>query len=423
MISGLHKMTLEQRRAAIAEEAGMTAAEIAEALECGGLDAQTAGRLIENVIGAYALPMAVTVHLLVNGEKRLAPMVVEEPSVVAAASAACKLIARCGGFQAEGDEPLMIGQVQVYDVPDVAAAEAAVLAQRDAILAEADASMPGIVARGGGSRGLEVRALEGSMIVVHLLIDCRDAMGANVVNTAAEKVGPRVAELARGKLGLRILSNLADRRCVRVRCRVPVRALTMADWTGLQVAQAVEQASRFAEADPYRAATHNKGIMNGIDPVVIATGNDWRAVEAGAHAYAARNGKYGPLATWRCVRPGDEAALEGKIELPMAVGIVGGTLGHHQGARLALKLGAVRSASDLGMLAACVGLASNLAALKALATEGIQRAHMSMHARSVAMTAGAQGDEVCTVAQQLAACGEVTVAAAKRVLDQLRGTR
>jgi hydroxymethylglutaryl-CoA reductase len=350
-------------------------------------------------------------------------MVVEEPSVVAAASAAGKLIARGGGFSAEADEPLMIAQVQVYDVPDAEAAREAIAAQRDALLAEADASMPGIVARGGGARDLEVRKLDGSMLVVHLVLDCRDAMGANVVNTAAERVGPRIAELSQGKLGLRILSNLADRRRVRARCSVPVRELAMADWSGVQVARAVEQASRFAEADPYRAATHNKGIMNGVDPVVIATGNDWRAVEAGAHAFAARDGKYGPLATWRCVGHGEETALHGAIELPMAVGIVGGTLGHHKGARLALKLGAIRSAADLGILAACVGLASNLAALKALATEGIQRGHMSMHARSVAMTAGALGHEVRTVAEQIAARGEVTVAAALLALRQLRGSR
>jgi hydroxymethylglutaryl-CoA reductase len=258
------------------------------------------------------------------------------------------------------------------------------------------------------------------MLVVHLYIDCRDAMGANTVNTVAERLGPTIQALGGGKLGLRILSNLADRRCVRARCRVPAHALATSQRSGADVAELVEQASRFAEADPYRAATHNKGIMNGIDPVVIATGNDWRAVEAGAHAYAARAGRYEPLATWRRQGDADQAFLVGAIELPMALGIVGGTLGQHRGAQLALKIARIRSASDLAMMAASVGLASNLAALKALATEGIQRGHMALHARSVAVSVGASGQEVERVAEVIARSGDVTIEAACQALERVR---
>lgn len=420
-MSGLHKMQVSERRALVAAELGIEAAELDRALEAGGLEVQTADKQIENVIGTYALPLSVAVHLVINGEPRIAPMVVEEPSVVAAASAACKLVAKGGGFQAETDEPVMISQVQLYDVPDTAAAKKAIEAQREDILRQADAAMPTLLPFGGGARGLEVRELGGAMMVVHLLIDCRDAMGANIVNTVAEKVGPRISSIAGGKLGLRILSNLADHRRVRVRCRVPVEALTTRERDGAEVAELVEQASRFAEADPYRAATHNKGIMNGIDPVVIATGNDWRAVEAGAHAWAARRGRYEPIAIWR--RSGDqhEAALLGSIELPMALGIVGGTLGNHRGARMALRIARIRSSMDLAMVAASVGLASNLAALKALATEGIQRGHMSLHARSVAMSVGAMGDEVERVAAEIGRTGAVNPEAASEVLRRLRG--
>jgi hydroxymethylglutaryl-CoA reductase len=420
-LSGLHKMTIERRRDAIASASGLAAGEVAQALAGAGLDADTAEQFIENVIGTYALPMGAAVHLLINGERRIAPMVVEEPSVVAAASAAAKLVARGGGFRAEAEQPLMIAQVQLYDVADVAVAGAAVLAEREAILAQADATMPGIVRRAGGARELEVRAPGDAMLVVHILIDCCDAMGANVLNTAAEKLGPVIHAIAGGKLGLRILSNLSDRRRVSVSCDVPAEVLAMPGWSGLEVARGVQQASKFAEVDPYRAATHNKGIMNGIDPVVIATGNDWRAVEAGAHAYAARDGKYGPLATWRCVEQGQHARLQGTMQLPLAVGIVGGTLGHHRGAQLALKIAAARSAGDLAMLAACVGLSSNLAALRALSTEGIQRGHTCMHARSVAMTAGASGAQIRMVAQEMSRTGEVNTTAARRILSQMGG--
>lgn len=419
--SGLHKVEVSERRGAVERHVGLTTGAMQEALQEGGLDLQTADKLIENVVGTYALPFAVGVHMVLNGEARVVPMVVEEPSVVAAASAACKTAGKGGGFTAEADAPVMIAQVQFDEVSDAVRARASIEQHAGELSRMADEAMPGMVARGGGMRGIEVRDVGGGMLVVHLLVDCRDAMGANIVNTVAERVGPRIAELAGARLGLRILSNLADHRKVRVRCAIPASALAAADWPGEEVAAAVERASRFAEADPYRAATHNKGIMNGIDPVVIATGNDWRAVEAGAHAYAARTGRYQPLATWRVARRSDGVVLEGSLELPMALGIVGGTLGQHRAAKLALRVCGARSAAELGMLAASMGLASNLAALRALSTEGIQRGHMSLHARSVALAAGAIGEEVEQVAAELARARRVHRAEAERVLRRLRG--
>lgn len=422
--SGFYRRSIIARRQAVAQASGTSEAELSRALEQGGIDEQRADKMIENVLGTYALPFAVVVHIVMNGQRRLAPMVVEEPSVVAAASAASRLIGLGGGFTAEADEPVMIAQVQVADVADADAGARAIEAISAEIGAATDAAIPGVVGRGGGFRGLEVRRIGASMIVVHLLIDCRDAMGANLLNTAAEAVGPRVAEAAGGRLGLRILSNLADRRCVRVRCRIPAQALETRELSGIEVVDAVQGASRFAELDPYRAATHNKGIMNGIDPVVIATGNDWRAVEAGAHAFAARSGVYSPIATWR--RGGSDAdgwALEGRLEVPLALGVVGGTSGVHPAAQAALRLAQVRGASDLAMLAGCVGLASNLAALKALGTEGIQRGHMSLHARSVAVSAGAAGDEVEAVARQISGAKKVTAAAAAEALVELRARK
>lgn len=418
--SGFHRRPVAERRALVAAHAAHDLPALQAALHAGGLTTEQADKLIENVLGTYALPFAVAVHVRINGRNRLAPMVVEEPSVVAAASGACKLVASAGGFRAEADAPVMIAQVQVHHVPDLEHARHAISQQRAELVEAANRVIPRLVARGGGARDIEIRSPAPDMLVVHVLVDCRDAMGANIVNTVAEALGPRIAELAGGTLGLRILSNLADRRCVRSRCQVPAGLLATAGLDGALVAQGIEEASRFAEVDPYRAATHNKGIMNGIDPVVIATGNDWRAVEAGAHAYAARSGSYGPLATWRRCSTDKGLALEGRIELPMALGIVGGTSGLHPGAQAALALAQVQDAADLAMLAACVGLASNLAALRALATEGIQRGHMSLHARSLALAAGAKGEEVELVAASMAAKRDISASAAQRELDALR---
>ncbi|MEZ4374747.1 MAG: hydroxymethylglutaryl-CoA reductase, degradative [Polyangiaceae bacterium] len=326
-----------------------------------------------------------------------------------------------GGFEAQMAEDLMISQVQLYDVPDRALAVRKLESHRQELLELAATAAGGLIARGGGPREIEVRDLGEGCVVVHLLVDCRDAMGANLVNGMAEQIGPRAAELANGKLGLRILSNLCDRRRVHVRCRVHAKALTLSRGgevvvPGEEVLDGIVQASRFAELDPYRAATHNKGIMNGVDAVVLATGNDFRAVEAGAHAYAARSGRYAPLAVWR--RDGED--LIGELEMPLALGIVGGTLRVHPVARAALALMRVQSAAELSQVAASVGLASNLAALRALATEGIQRGHMSLHARSVAIAAGAAGAEVEAVAHSIADAGQINVEAAEQALARIR---
>lgn len=420
-VPGFYKLNLARRRSLVSELCDIELEEIVTACDRGGIDPDTADKIVENVLGTYALPYGLALNARVNQVDRLIPMVVEEPSVIAAASNAARMVRAGGGFTAMQLDSLMIGQVEIFGVEDSRAAVLALERARAELLRLAEAAAPGLLPYGGGPRDLQVRDLGQGMVVLHVLVDCRDAMGANMVNTVAEALGPRVAELAKGRLGLRILSNLADRRRVEARCRVPAEALTgdhsegsMA--RGLELCRAIEQASRFAEADPYRAATHNKGIMNGVDAVVMATGNDWRAVEAGAHAYAARSGRYEPLSRWRC----DGEHLVGHLELPLALGTVGGTLRVHPGARLALKLAGVTSAADLALLAACAGLASNLAALRALASEGIQRGHMGLHARSVAVTVGALGGEVDLVATRLVEGGTITEEAARAELAKLR---
>lgn len=413
---GFYKITVEERRALVSEATGTTAAEIERAVDGGGLDADTADKFVENVLGTYALPYGVCLNVRVNGRDFVVPMVVEEPSVVAAASNAAKMVRAGGGFTADVDAPVMIAQIQITDVHDVPRAELAIKEHEKELLARADRAVPGLVERGGGARGIEVRTLaDDGMMVVHVLVDCRDAMGANLVNTIAEALGGRIAQLAGGTLGLRILSNLCDKRCVRVTCRVPPEVLATDDMDGDRVISGIVGASKFAELDPYRAATHNKGIMNGIDAVVIATGNDWRAVEAGAHAFAARRGKYEPLAVWRQ----ENGVLVGRLELPLALGTVGGTLRVHPAARLSLRLLGTNGAGELAAVAAAVGLASNLAAVRALATDGIQRGHMALHARSVAVAAGAAGELVERVAAMIVDARDVTVEAARRALASL----
>ncbi len=414
-IPGFYKLSVEERRALVAEATGVSAEQIGLALDAGGLDEDTADKFVENVLGTYSLPYGVALNVRVNGRDYVVPMVVEEPSVVAAASNAAKMARKGGGFTADIDPPLMISQIQLLDVADVTAARERIAALEPELLRLADCAIPGLVARGGGAREIEIRALDQDMIVVHVLVDCRDAMGANLVNTVAEAIAPRLAEIAGGVVGLRILSNLSDRRCVRVTCRVPAAALATEDMEGSAVIDGMVSASRFAELDPYRAATHNKGIMNGVDAVVIATGNDWRAVEAGAHAFAARSGRYSPLATWR--RDGD--SVVGFMEMPMALGTVGGTLRVHPGARLSLRLLGVESAQELAAVACAVGLASNLAAVRALATDGIQRGHMALHARSVALAAGAEGELVERVAAMIVEARDITVEAARRAVAML----
>jgi hydroxymethylglutaryl-CoA reductase len=418
-LPGFYKVTVTERRNLVSEATGVDVPAMASSLDGGGLDAETADKFVENVIGTYALPYGVTLNVRVNGQDRVVPMVVEEPSVVAAASNAAKMVRAGGGFHVEVDPPLMISQIQLVGVRDAGEATRAILGAKEEILALADRAVAGLVVRGGGARDVEVRTLgeaADEMIAVHVIVDCRDAMGANLINTIAEAVADRLAELAQAKVGLRILSNLCDKRCVRVRCRVPASVLATEQMGGQDVIDGIVNASRFAELDPYRAATHNKGIMNGVDAVVIATGNDWRAVEAGAHAYAARSGRYAPLSIWR--RDGD--ALAGFLEMPLALGTVGGTLRVHPSARLSLDILGITEASDLASVAAAVGLASNLAAVRALATDGIQRGHMALHARSVALAAGANGVEVERIAAIIVEARDITLEAARRALAVVR---
>jgi hydroxymethylglutaryl-CoA reductase len=416
-IPGFYTRAIDERRRLVAERSDCAASEITRVLAAGGLDPTTADKTIENVLGTYALPFSVALNFRVNERDHLVPMVIEEPSVVAAASNAARMVREGGGFRAEADAPWMIAQVQLWDVDDASTASERITAHTSELLAKADASVPGLVARGGGARCIRVRDLGDGLLVVHIVVDVCDAMGANLANTVAEALGPTIARLAGGTAGLQILSNLSDDRCVRVEAKVPTDVLGTESMRGDHVRDRIVAASRFAERDPYRAATHNKGMMNGIDAVVMATGNDWRAVEAGAHAFAARGGHYAPLATWR---EGDDGSLVGRLELPLALGTVGGTLRVHPAARLALRLLAVSGSQQLAMVAASVGLASNLAALRALATEGIQRGHMSLHARSVATAAGATGDEVDRVAESIAEARDVTVEGARRALARMR---
>jgi len=390
-IPGFYRLTVEARRRELSERAELSIDDL-HTLEHGGLDTRTADQVVENVVGVYTLPLGVGLNFRVNGRDYLVPMAVEEPSVIAAASNAARMVREGGGFQAEADDPIMTAQVEIVGISDPEAAKARIEREAPELLRHAHAALPRLAERGGGPRELEVRTgIDPGRVIVHVHIDCRNAMGANMVNTVAESLADRLASLAGGRSGLRILTNLADRRCVRVTARVPARALATQELAGTAVRDGIVAASRFAEDDSYRAATHNKGIMNGVDAVVIATGNDWRGVEAGAHAFAAASGRYRPLAVWSAAPPvrtdGDADVnrpddLWGRLEMPMAVGTVGGTLQAHAGARLAQRLLGVTSATTLGMIVGCVGLASNLAALRALASEGIQRGHMALHRRS-----------------------------------------
>ncbi len=384
-IPGFYKLNIDERRNVLQSLCDLSDASLA-ALETGGLDPQTCDTMIENAVGRYALPFGIGLNFRINDKDVLLPMVIEEPSVVAAASNAARMIREGGGFKAEVSEPIMIGQVQLLGIADPDLACEQLRAHEDEILALAAKHTTSLVKRGGGPVAIESRILsrpsdpDGGMVVVHLHIHVCDAMGANLVNTAAEGVAEKLAELTGGRVGLRILSNLASKRTVTIRATVPNSMLATHDTQdGEAVRDAIVSASRFAQLDPYRAATHNKGIMNGIDAVIMATANDWRSVEAGAHAYAAQSGRYSPLAVWTA----GENCLHGTMKLPMAVGTVGGALQVHDGAKLALRILGSSAARDLAAASAAAGLACNLAALRALATEGIQRGHMALHARIV----------------------------------------
>lgn len=418
-IAGFYKLTLEERLARAASSADLTPEDLSP-WTTGGITPDAADHMIENVIGLHTLPLGLGLNFQVNGRDVLVPMAVEEPSVVAGASFMARLARAGGGYQTTSTDPLMIGQMQVINVTNLNEAKFKLYEKKAELLAAADSIDPVLKKFGGGARDLEVRLIAdspiGGFLVIHLIYDVRDAMGANAVNTACERLAPQVEAITGGKVHLRILSNLADRRIARARCVIPVAELAFDDFSGESVRDGIIAAYAFAAADPYRAATHNKGIMNGIDAVVIATGNDWRAIEAGAHAYAARSGQYTSLSTW-----GKDAAgnLVGTLEMPMAVGIIGGATKVHPAARAAIKLMGIKTASELAEIIVAVGLAQNMAALRALATEGIQRGHMSLHARQVAIAAGASGEMIEKVAAQMVAEKTVRIDRAEEILKKL----
>jgi len=424
-LSGFHKLSMVERHEKLSQMLGLDEMDLAQLQGISALQPGLANKMIENAVGTFSLPLGLGLNLQINGRDYLVPMAVEEPSVVAAVSFASKIVREAGGFSAEADDPIMIGQVQLTRYGDPTEATKRIVAAREALLALANSFHPSMVKRGGGCKDIEVRVLpapEGPrgepLLVVHLIIDTQEAMGANLINTMAEGVAPLLEQLTGGKVFLRILSNLADRRLARATCRIPVEMLADFDMPGASIAEGIYQASRFALADPYRAATHNKGIMNGIDSAAIAAGQDWRAIEAGAHAFACRDGQYRPLSTWHV----DDGHLVGRIELPMALGMVGGPIKVHPGVQVAMKILRVESARELSMVFAAVGLAQNFAAVRALGSVGIQKGHMAMHARCVAVTAGARGDWVEKIAELLVTAGHVKVEKAREIIDSLSET-
>jgi hydroxymethylglutaryl-CoA reductase len=376
-IPGFHRLSRQARVELVAEMTGLSEEERRSLAGAEPLDVDTADSMIENAVGVFGLPLGIAANFLINGRDYFVPMVTEEPSVVAAASNAARLVRAGGGFSAEASASLMIGQIQLIDVVDVAAAVARLQGESKRLLELARGLQPRMVARGGGAREIEVEAAGDGSVAVHVIADVGDAMGANAINTLVEGLAPEISAISGGNVNLRILSNLSDRRLARARAAIPFEALSIDGMPGETVARRIESASNFAAVSPHRAATHNKGVMNGIDAVAIATGNDWRAIEAGAHAYAAREGRYGPLAVWKV----EGAALVGALELPLAVGTVGDRIRLNPRAQLSLRVLSVQSARELAAVMAAVGLGQNLAALRALATEGIQRGHMELHGR------------------------------------------
>jgi hydroxymethylglutaryl-CoA reductase len=417
-IGGFHKFSVAQRVDSVVQFAQLDSAEKAVLQNTGNLPAELADHLIENFIGTMNIPVGIATNMKIDGVDRLIPMATEESSVVAAVCNAARQCYDNGGFTTSMSGTEMIAQIQLTQVSDPQHARLQILEKKDAIREMCDACDPILVKLGGGFRDLEVRVLEtrgGTMVITHLIVDTRDAMGANAVNTMAERIAPHIAEWTQGKSNLRILSNLADRRLARARC-----TWRLADIGGTEVRDAMLAAYHFAEADSYRAATHNKGIMNGISAVVMATGNDTRAVEAGAHAFAARSGRYSSLSTWEVSSQGD---LVGSIEIPMAVGLVGGATKLHPSAKVALKILNAKTAEGLARVIAAVGLAQNFSALKALATTGIQKGHMSLHSQNIAMMAGASGDEIDRVARVLVERGTVRLDVAEEELQRIRSVK
>lgn len=419
-ISGFYKLNPQQRLSAVKEFAGLSDEEVSIISATGALKYEQVDRMVENVIGIMPVPLGVAVNFLINGKDYLIPMAIEEPSVIAAASNAAKMAREKGGFTTSSTGPVMRGLVQVTGIKDPYSARFSVLAEKGKIIEMANAVDPILVKFGGGCKDVEAYVKEvpnkpnDTMLIVHLIVDCRDAMGANAVNTMAETVAPFVEKVTGGKVYLRIISNLADKRLMRARAVFSKEAIG-----GEDVVDAIVKAYEFALVDPYRAATHNKGIMNGISAVTLATGNDTRAIEAGAHAYASISGAYKPLTVYEKNADGD---LVGTIELPLAVGLVGGATASHPTAKANVKILGVKTASELGEVMAAVGLAQNFAALRALATEGIQRGHMQLHSRNVAIQAGATGDLIDKVAEAMVKEKKVRADRAKELLEQFART-
>jgi hydroxymethylglutaryl-CoA reductase len=424
-LAGLYKLNQTERRQKLAEFARLDDQDLAT-LD-GGLTAEQAEAMIENVIGRYALPLGLATNFLINGRDRAVPMVVEEPSIVAGVSYAAKLARAGGGFRTGSTEPLVIGQIQLLDLTDLAEAIQKLKTAEPKLLAAANRHHPTIQKLGGGAREIQYRPLAespaGPMLIIHLLYDCRDAMGANAVNTAVETIAPLIEQLTGGRVNLKILSNLSDRRLAWAECAIPVEQLARNGLPGEQVARAIFEAWAFAAVDPYRAATHNKGIMNGIDAVAVATGNDWRALEAGAHAYAARNGRYSSLSHWTLSSDANTLSLCGRLEMPLSVGTVGGATKSHPTARVSMKILGDPDARTLAEIMVAVGLAQNLAAIRALAAEGIQQGHMRLHARQVALAAGAQGDQIQAIADRLVAEGSIREERARELIITDQATR
>ncbi len=414
-ISGFYKLSPDERLLIVKEYAGLSDEEADAIRNTGGISMDRVDRMIENVVGTMDVPLGVATNFLINGADYLIPMAIEEPSVVAAASNAAKMARVKGGFKCESSDPVMIGQIQLIGVDDAALAKEQILGEKEGIIDLANKQDPILVKFGGGVKDLKVRVIDtirGPMVITHLLVDCRDAMGANAVNTMAEAVAPMIERITGGRVLLRIISNLAVYRTAKAEAVFAKEAIG-----GGAVVDAVVDAYAFAAADPYRCATHNKGIMNGVSAVVLATGNDTRAIEAGAHSFAAFNGSYKPLTSYEKNVDGD---LVGRIEIPMALGLIGGATAVHPIAKANVKILGVKTASELGEVMAAVGLAQNFAALRALATEGIQRGHMELHARNVAVMAGAEGDMIEKVVGILVRERKVRIDRAKEVIEELK---
>jgi hydroxymethylglutaryl-CoA reductase len=417
-----YKKTIEERLAILADYANLTEEELAALSSQGALTLEQADKMVENAIGIYSLPLGLGLNFLINGRDYVIPMAVEEPSIIAAVSSIAKLVREAGGFHTEASERRMIGQIQVVNVPDFDIATKEITLHQPELIKLANDAHPSLQRRGGGAIDIEVRLLNQEpdasfppMLVLHLLVDTQEAMGANMVNTMVEAIAPTVSKLTGGDAHLRILSNFVDECVATAKCVIPTSLLATDTYSGEEVRDRLISAYQFAASDIYRAVTHNKGVMNGVDAAVIASGNDWRAVEAAAHAYATRNGHYGSMTLWTVDGAGN---LCGELTLPMPVGTVGGSIKVHPIAKLTHKITGIQSARELSQLMVAVGLAQNFGAIKALATDGIQKGHMALQARSHAMAAGATGSLVDIIAGQLVASREINSDKAESLLRE-----